>query len=194
MKSTSCTDAKKLALSVLVPVYNERYLVADALARLKVLEQSEQLSHIEIIVVDDGSTDGTSEVLTRLSHDNGHRPEGSRTSWTFLRHERNRGKGEAIKTALSRASGDVCVIQDADLEYDPADIPRLLRPFLNEDADAVFGSRFAGGRAQAGADVPPSARQQDPHYSVQPGFEPEPYRRVDRLQGDQDRALEVHPD
>ncbi len=122
-----------LALSVLVPVYNERHLVASSLARLLAL-RSEQISRLEVIVVDDCSTDGSWEALQRIA--------ASQPGLKLLRHARNQGKGAALRTALAHATGDVCLVHDADMEYNPADIPALLRPFLQEGADAVYGSRY----------------------------------------------------
>src|SRR5260370_21568741 len=92
------------------------------------------IADVEVIVVDDCSDDGTWEVLKGLA------VEDSRV--TLIRHERNSGKGAAIRTAIARASGDICVVFDADLEYNPDDIPGLLVPFAYEGADAVFGSRY----------------------------------------------------
>ncbi|HET9317755.1 MAG TPA: glycosyltransferase family 2 protein, partial [Vicinamibacteria bacterium] len=132
------------SLSILVPVYNERYLVATSLGRLSVLEESPHLERVEVIVVDDHSSDGTPEVLQRFKEEQTGRP-GSRISWTFLRHERNQGKGGAIRTALERATCDITVIHDADLEYHPKDLLRIAQVFVEEQADAVYGSRFAGG-------------------------------------------------
>ena len=132
------------SLSVLVPVYNEEHLVAASLERLRLLEESPLLKRIEIIVVDDGSTDGTAEVLDAFRQD---LPEGqdSRITWLFLNHEKNRSKGSAVRTALEHATCEISVVHDADLEYNPKDLLRIVEVFLNEDADAVFGSRFAGG-------------------------------------------------
>jgi glycosyltransferase involved in cell wall biosynthesis len=134
-----------LSLSVLVPVYNEQYLVAESLQRLRVLEQTPHLHRVEVIVVDDCSTDDTPRVLE--SFRKGLEPEG-KIQWTFLRHERNGGKGKAIQTALQNATCDVTVIHDADLEYHPKDLLRMIQVFIDEDADAVFGSRFAGGEVR----------------------------------------------
>ena len=126
-----------VALSVLVPVYNERYVVASSIGRLLALEHP-TISSLEVIVVDDGSSDGSYEVLQELA-------AGDDRVRVF-RHSENRGKGAAIRTALAHATGDVTLCHDADLEYDPADIPRLLEPFLKEGADAVYGSRYMAGR------------------------------------------------
>lgn len=135
-----------ISVSVLVPVYNEQHLVAECLNRLTLLGQCEFLSSIEVIVIDDGSTDRTPQVLadfarsqTRLlSNSEGQK----RIRWTFHKHPRNLGKGAAIRTALEKATGVISVIQDADLEYHPRDLVNVLAVFLEQDADAVFGSRF----------------------------------------------------
>jgi glycosyltransferase involved in cell wall biosynthesis len=124
---------QRLSLSVLTPVYNERHLVAASLGRLLALE-TDLLSELEIIVVDDCSTDGSWDVLQRLAMEE--------PRIRLHRHPQNRGKGAAIRTALAHATGDVCLIHDADMEYNPGDIPGLLVPFVEEGADAVFGSRY----------------------------------------------------
>lgn len=123
----------QLSLSVLCPVYNERHLVAASLERVLALE-SPLIARLELIVVDDCSRDGSWEVLQRLAAEH--------PRITLLRHPRNSGKGAAIRTALAKATGDVCVVHDADMEYNPGDIPALLIPFIEEGADAVFGSRY----------------------------------------------------
>ena len=121
------------SLSVLVPVYNERYLVETSLRRLLALKD-DIIHRLEVIVVDDCSTDGSWGVLERIA------AEDDRI--VLLRHESNLGKGAALRTALEKATGEITIIHDADLEYNPADIPSLLRPFAAEAADAVFGSRY----------------------------------------------------
>ena len=143
---------KNLSLSVLVPVYNEQYLVAHSLRRLKILADCEFISHVQVIVIDDGSTDDTPKALAEfeaqhlaLRTQNG---DWDKIGWVFHRHPRNLGKGAAIRTALSLATGDVSVVHDADLEYDPRDLARIVRVFIEEDADAVYGSRFAGGEVR----------------------------------------------
>ncbi len=131
---------EKLTLSVLVPVYNEEHLVAASLRRLELLAASPHLSRVEVIVVDDASRDRTPEVLAAFERE----AKDSKLHWIFLRHERNGGKGKAVQTALARAQGDVSVIHDADLEYHPKDLLRIVAVFAEEEADAVFGSRFTG--------------------------------------------------
>jgi glycosyltransferase involved in cell wall biosynthesis len=125
--------ATSFGLSVLVPVYNERHVVEASLRRVLALNH-ELINRLEVIVVDDHSTDGSWEILQRLADED--------DRMMLLRHERNMGKGAAIRTAISRATGDITVVHDADLEYNPADIPALLEPFAKEGADAVFGSRY----------------------------------------------------
>lgn len=116
-------------LSIIMPVYNEKSTLPEIIKRVESLPIEK-----EIIIVDDGSTDGSSEILKRLS------PERA----TVIFQQVNRGKGAAVRAALERARSDVIVIQDADLEYDPQDIPRLLKPILEGKADVVYGSRFTG--------------------------------------------------
>lgn len=122
-------------LSVLMPVYNERETVETVVSQVQAAPVAPM--RIELIAVDDCSTDGTRDVLQRL-HDEG------RIQKLHLQPE-NRGKGAAIRQALGLSSGDIVVIQDADLEYDPADWPVLLAPIIDGRADACFGSRFLGG-------------------------------------------------
>src|ERR1051325_2465502 len=120
-------------LSVLVPVYNERHVVEASLRRVLSL-RDHLISSLEVIVVDDQSTDGTWTILERLA------AEDPRI--VLLRNERNMGKGAALRKAIAHTTGDVSIVHDAVLEYDPADIPSLLLPFAKEGADAVFGSRY----------------------------------------------------
>jgi glycosyltransferase involved in cell wall biosynthesis len=120
-------------LSILIPVYNERTVVETSLAQVLGAPLPESMER-ELIVVDDCSSDGTSDILTGLA--------AAEPRIKLFRHEVNQGKGAAVRTAISKASGDFCIIQDADLEYDPAEYPRLLRPLLDGRADAVFGSRY----------------------------------------------------
>ena len=121
------------SLSVIVPVYNERNTVAEIVRRMRAVELPLER---EIVIVDDGSTDGTREVLSQL---------GDSTVHVVL-HDRNRGKGAAVRTGLAQVTGDLVLIQDADLEYDPDDWPKLLAPALKGRARVVYGSRFTGER------------------------------------------------
>jgi glycosyltransferase involved in cell wall biosynthesis len=125
-------------LSVLVPVYNEQATIGEILRRIRAvkLEGIER----EIIVVDDCSTDGTAEVL---------RQEAQYEDTLVFTHQHNQGKGAAVRTALQHASGDILLIQDADLEYDPREYPMLLQPILEKRSQVVYGSRFLGGPRKA---------------------------------------------
>ncbi|HEV8409560.1 MAG TPA: glycosyltransferase family 2 protein [Gemmatimonadaceae bacterium] len=125
-------DPAALVLSVLIPVYNERATIELILDQVHAVPVRK-----EIICVDDFSTDGTREMLQRM------KDAGRIDKLVF--HDLNRGKGAAIRTALAASTGNVVIVQDADLEYDPADWPALLEPILDGRADAVFGSRFLGG-------------------------------------------------
>ena len=137
--------AQMTSLSVLVPVYNEQHLVYSSLLGLTVLETSPHLERIEVIVVDDCSTDDTPQVIERFRAT--HTLTG-KIEWIFLTHEKNRGKGSAVRTALDRATCHISVIHDADLEYHPKDLLRIVQAFIDESADAVYGSRFAGGEVR----------------------------------------------
>lgn len=122
-----------LVLTVVIPAYNERLLVRELLRRVLAVRAAE-LRGLEVIVVDDGSTDGTREILGEIAADV---PEVQ-----LILQERNQGKGAAVRAGIAAATGDLIVIQDADLEYDPRDYARLVRPFLEDGADVVYGSRF----------------------------------------------------
>ena len=136
----SSTASDQLSLTAIVPVYNEEALVEKSLRRLFVLCESSHLTRIQVVVVDDGSTDGTGDVLEKCAAE---LPDADdRFNWTFLTHRTNRGKGRAIRTALAHADGDITVVHDADLEYHPSDILRMIPLFVEEGADAVYGSRF----------------------------------------------------
>ena len=124
-------------LSVVMPVYNERYLVAESIRRVLAVE-SPNISRLDLIVVDDGSTDGTREILRGIAAANPDRI-------TYVEHPRNLGKGGAVSTGIALARGEITVIQDADLEYNPRDFGRLVVPFVQDEADAVYGSRFLSG-------------------------------------------------
>jgi glycosyltransferase involved in cell wall biosynthesis len=129
------TPPKLRKLSVIVPVYNERTTLVEVLRRMRAVELPDGIDR-EIIIVDDGSTDGTREVLRQL---------GDSTVRVLL-HEGNRGKGAAVRTGIAVASGDYILIQDADLEYDPEDWPRMIAPVQRGRARVVYGSRFTGER------------------------------------------------
>lgn len=131
----------KLSLSVLVPVYNEQYLVEESLKRLAVLAESPWLERVHVIVVNDASTDQTKDALQRFREQLGGTGL-SRFEWTFIEHETNQGKGAAIRTAITQVDTDLAVIHDADLEYHPQDLLKMIPPFITEEADAVYGSRF----------------------------------------------------
>jgi glycosyltransferase involved in cell wall biosynthesis len=137
------------SLSVLVPVYNEQYLVAESLRRLRVLETSPLLHRVQVIVVDDCSTDETPAVLSAFRAEEAERSAGpTAIEWTFERHGVNGGKGRALQTAIAQAECEITVIHDADLEYHPSDLLPMIDLFITEQADAVYGSRFAGGNSR----------------------------------------------
>jgi glycosyltransferase involved in cell wall biosynthesis len=113
-----------------MPVYNEKNTIQEILRQVRSVEIPK-----EIIMVDDGSTDGTTEILSGMAKDD---------AVKILYHDRNRGKGAAIRTGLPHATGELIIIQDADLEYDPRDYPALIQPILEGRAQVVYGSRFLG--------------------------------------------------
>lgn len=119
-------------LSVVIPVFNEREYILAIVDRVKAVGLAD-----EIIIVDDFSTDGTRDVLATIND----------PLIRIFFHERNAGKGAALRTGFGKVTGDMVIVQDADLEYDPQEYPRLLKPIIEGKADAVFGSRFAGGEA-----------------------------------------------
>ena len=147
-----------MKLSILIPAYNERQTIQGILARVRAVDlvveaQDGSLDYSlpadakglvrlekEIIVVDDGSTDGTRDILQR---------EAGQEDVRVFFHETNQGKGAAVRTAIQHATGDILLIQDADLEYDPRDYPALLQPIIEGRADVVYGSRFLGGPRKA---------------------------------------------
>lgn len=116
-----------MKLSIIIPVYNEEKAVLQLIDKVKAVGLGK-----EIIIVNDGSTDGTKEILNRISDEN----------VKIIHHSQNLGKGAAIRTALSYISGDIVIIQDADLEYDPNDYHKLIAPILNGEAEVVYGSRI----------------------------------------------------
>ncbi|HUF77584.1 MAG TPA: glycosyltransferase family 2 protein [Thermoanaerobaculia bacterium] len=129
-----------MKLSVVIPVYNEAATVEELLDRVRAVE----LAGVEkeILVVDDASTDGTGEALRRLGES-----WGAAGGLRILTHPVNRGKGAALATGFAAATGDLVLIQDADLEYDPGEYPKLVRPIVEGHADVVYGSRFTGSQA-----------------------------------------------
>ncbi|MFH1636425.1 MAG: glycosyltransferase family 2 protein [Chloroflexota bacterium] len=126
-----CGIIAGMKITVLIPVYNEIHTIREILDRVQAMQMAE-----EILLVDDGSVDGTRDILHEL---NGQGPI------RVIFHEHNQGKGAAVRTGLDHARGDVILIQDADLEYDPRDYPALLKPIEEGLAEVVYGSRFLGG-------------------------------------------------
>ena len=121
-----------MILSVIIPCFNEVKTLNELLAAVKECG----VEDLEIIIVDDCSTDGTRELLKNLNDD----------TIKVLYHDFNKGKGAALRTGFKSATGDICIVQDADLEYDPKEFPLLLDPIIKNKADVVFGSRFQSGR------------------------------------------------
>ena len=128
-----------LKLSILIPVYNERTVVRRSLEQVIQAPLPEGMER-ELVIVDDCSRDGTWDILQEIA--------AGRPFIRLFRHEVNQGKGAAVRTAIQHAEGDFCLIQDADLEYDPQEYPVLLRPLLEGRADAVFGSRYLAGESR----------------------------------------------
>jgi glycosyltransferase involved in cell wall biosynthesis len=122
----------KMRLSIVIPVYNERDYILEIIQRVKAVGLA-----VEIIVVDDFSTDGTRDVLAHVVD----------PLVKVYFHAQNQGKGAALRTGFGKVTGDIVIIQDADLEYDPQEYARLIKPILDGNADVVYGSRFAGGDA-----------------------------------------------
>jgi glycosyltransferase involved in cell wall biosynthesis len=133
MPETELEPMQYRTLSVIVPVYNECSTVAEIIRRVRAAPVP---LVVDVTVVDDASTDGTDKVLATLAD----------STVRVVTHEHNMGKGAAIRTALAHAHGDLLLIQDADLEYDPDDWPRLLEPIVKHKASVVYGSRFTGER------------------------------------------------
>ena len=121
-----------MKLSVIIPVFNEKHTIEEVIDRVREIDAGMEK---EIVIVDDGSEDGTQDILKNLNF-----PDTK----TYF-HAKNQGKGAALHTGFSNAQGDIILIQDADLEYDPAEYPTLLKPILDGRADVVYGSRFLGG-------------------------------------------------
>lgn len=129
-----------MKLSVLMPVYNEKDFLEEITRRV-LAQRVEGVTETELVMVDDCSTDGTRALVERLARQY---PDRLRAFY----HDRNQGKGAALRTAIARMTGEVCIIQDADLEYDPADYPRMLSPIIRGMADCVYGSRFVGSQCK----------------------------------------------
>ena len=121
-----------MKLSIIIPCYNESSTILSLIAAVK----QSPVKNREIIIVDDGSKDGTRDILGELSD-----PEVR-----VIFHKANQGKGAALRTGFQEATGDICIVQDADLEYDPQEFPVVIQPILEGKADVVFGSRFQSGR------------------------------------------------
>jgi glycosyltransferase involved in cell wall biosynthesis len=119
-----------LKLSVIIPVFNEKSTILEICQRVRAVDIDK-----EIILVDDGSTDGSTEILKKMEDGN----------TIVIYHDKNSGKGAAIRSGLTRATGDIVIIQDADLEYDPSQFPKLIKPIIEDRADVVYGSRFVTG-------------------------------------------------
>lgn len=140
-----------MRVSILIPVYNEKATLSELLHRVRMVDllpanskpvytTAPVVLEKEIVVVDDGSTDGSQDIL---------RQEAAKGDITVVYHSHNQGKGAAVRTAIEAATGDIILIQDADLEYDPRDYPSLLLPIIEGRAQVVYGSRFLGGPRKA---------------------------------------------
>ncbi len=132
---TDASPGRYRKLSIVIPVFNERNTVVEIVRRVRQVELPGDLDR-ELIIVDDGSTDGTREVLDQLRD----------STVRIIKNPSNRGKGHALRTGFAAATGDLVIVQDADLEYDPEDYPRLINPVLRGKARVVYGSRFTGER------------------------------------------------
>lgn len=121
-----------MKLSIIIPCYNESKTILSLIEAVK----KSPVTNREIIIVDDGSNDGTKDILNKLEDPEVH----------VIFHAKNKGKGASLRTGFKEAKGDICIVQDADLEYDPQEFPLVIQPILDGKADVVFGSRFQSGR------------------------------------------------
>jgi len=126
----------EIKLSIIIPCYNEINTIKEIIKKVIYNLQQYSFNDYEILVVDDCSNDGTSEILEQINLEE---------NIKIFSHKENLGKGAAVQTGIKNITGDILIIQDADLEYDPSDYEKLLRPFFEADADVVYGSRFIGG-------------------------------------------------
>ena len=129
---TKVLGVSKVILSIIIPCFNESKTILSLIDAVK----KSPVKNREIIIVDDGSQDGTRDILNKLND-----PEVR-----IIFHSKNKGKGAALRTGFNEAKGDICIVQDADLEYDPQEFPLVIQPILDGKADVVFGSRFQSGR------------------------------------------------
>ena len=129
-------DKKTFKLSILIPCFNEKLTIISIIDEVRKSLKKNNFLNYEIIVIDDFSSDGTTQILKNIENDK---------DITIFYHSKNQGKGSAIQTALKNITGDITIVQDADLEYDPSDYNKLLLPFFETNADIVYGSRFIGG-------------------------------------------------
>ena len=129
---TKVLGVSKVILSIIIPCFNESKTILSLIEAVK----KSPVKNREIIIVDDGSKDGTKDILNQLND-----PEVR-----IIFHSKNKGKGAALRTGFNEAKGDICIVQDADLEYDPQEFPLVIQPILDGKADVVFGSRFQSGR------------------------------------------------
>jgi len=124
-------------LSIIIPVYNEERTILQVLNKLVTIKLIQSVER-ELVIVNDNSTDNSEKIILNFKQEN------PKTEIQYFKHEKNKGKGAALNTAFSKVTGDIVIIQDADLEYDPEEFNRLLKPILDGFADVVYGSRFKG--------------------------------------------------
>ena len=129
-------DKKTFKLSILIPCFNEKLTIISIIDEARKSLKKNNFLNYEIVVIDDFSSDGTTQILKNIENDK---------DISIFYHSQNQGKGSAIQTALKNITGDIVIVQDADLEYDPSDYNKLLLPFFETNADIVYGSRFIGG-------------------------------------------------